>query len=172
MSTASAFSLEPMLCERAERPPEGREWRYELKLDGFRAIGRRSGRSTQLWSRNQKDFTRRFPGIAKQSLTCRATPRLTVRSWRTRRKRQTLFRPSSRLRPASALTVLVLPSFRAIAQGMSREELTPKRPFPASPVRADAAETGRTENEWPGKIILFRMRGASILRVILLRRHT
>ena len=49
----------------AERPPEGREWRYELKLDGYRAIGRRSGRSAQLWSRNQKDFTRRFAAVAK-----------------------------------------------------------------------------------------------------------
>ena len=54
-----------MLCEGAERPPEGRQWRYEPKLDGYRAIGRKSGRSAQLWSRNQKDFTRRFPGIAK-----------------------------------------------------------------------------------------------------------
>jgi bifunctional non-homologous end joining protein LigD len=54
-----------MLCEGVERLPEGREWRYELKLDGYRAIGRKSGRSTQLWSRNQKDFTRRFPAITK-----------------------------------------------------------------------------------------------------------
>jgi DNA ligase D-like protein (predicted ligase) len=54
-----------MLSERAERPPEGAEWRYELKLDGFRAIGRKSGRSLQLWSRNQKDFTRRFPDVVK-----------------------------------------------------------------------------------------------------------
>jgi hypothetical protein len=36
-----------------------------LKLDGFRAIGRKSGRGAQLWSRNQKDFTRRFPGVVK-----------------------------------------------------------------------------------------------------------
>src|SRR6266478_2607295 len=63
MSAATPFSFEPMLCESAERPPEGREWRYELKLDGFRAIGRKSGRSAQLWSRNQKDFTRRFPDV-------------------------------------------------------------------------------------------------------------
>jgi ATP-dependent DNA ligase len=54
-----------MLCESAERPPEGQEWRYELKLDGFREIGRKSGHSAQLWSRNQKDFTRRFPGVVK-----------------------------------------------------------------------------------------------------------
>jgi len=54
-----------MLCQSAERLPEGREWRYERKLDGFRAIGRKSGRSVQLWSRNQKDFARRFPEVAK-----------------------------------------------------------------------------------------------------------
>src|SRR5438105_7450290 len=65
MPTAKPFSFEPMLCESAERPPEGQEWRYELKLDGFRAIGRKSGRSTQHWSRNQKDVTRRFPDIVK-----------------------------------------------------------------------------------------------------------
>jgi ATP-dependent DNA ligase len=63
--TPKAFSFEPMLCEGVERPPEGRQWRYELKLDGYRAIGRKSGRSAQLWSRNQKNFTRRFPAVAK-----------------------------------------------------------------------------------------------------------
>jgi ATP-dependent DNA ligase len=65
MPFSKPFSFEPMLCESAERPPEGPDWRYELKLDGFRAIGRKSGRSAQLWSRNQKDFTRRFPSVVK-----------------------------------------------------------------------------------------------------------
>jgi bifunctional non-homologous end joining protein LigD len=64
--TEKSFSFEPMLCERAERPPEGREWRYELKLDGFRAIGPKSGGGVQLWSRKQKDFNRRFPGVVKE----------------------------------------------------------------------------------------------------------
>jgi bifunctional non-homologous end joining protein LigD len=50
---------------RASNDPEGVDWRYEIKLDGFRAIGRKSGRSAQLWSRNQKDFTRRFAAVAK-----------------------------------------------------------------------------------------------------------
>jgi ATP-dependent DNA ligase len=54
-----------MLCLGVERLPEGREWRYELKLDGFRAIGRKAGRSAQLWSRNQKHFARRFAGVVK-----------------------------------------------------------------------------------------------------------
>jgi bifunctional non-homologous end joining protein LigD len=65
MVALKPFSFEPMLCESAERPPEGSEWRYELKLDGFRAIGRKSGRRAQLWSRNQQDFTRRFPDVVK-----------------------------------------------------------------------------------------------------------
>jgi DNA ligase D-like protein (predicted ligase) len=54
-----------MLCQSTELPPEGPDWRYELKLDGFRAIGRKAGRTAQLWSRNQKDFTRRFPSVVK-----------------------------------------------------------------------------------------------------------
>jgi ATP-dependent DNA ligase len=65
MANRQPFSFEPMLCQWAERPPEGPEWRYELKLDGFRAIGRKSGRSAQLWSRILPDSTRRFPGVVK-----------------------------------------------------------------------------------------------------------
>jgi bifunctional non-homologous end joining protein LigD len=41
---------------------------YELKLDGFRSIGRKSGRGTQLWSRNHKDLSRRFPMVARALL--------------------------------------------------------------------------------------------------------
>jgi hypothetical protein len=61
----SVYSFQPMLCQSAENPLEGPGWRYEQKLDGFRSIGRKSGRSAQLWSRNQKDFTRRFPAMVK-----------------------------------------------------------------------------------------------------------
>jgi bifunctional non-homologous end joining protein LigD len=63
MVTPKPFSFEPMLCEHTERLPEGRKWRYELKLDGFRTIAGKSQRIVQLWSRNQKDFTCRFPGV-------------------------------------------------------------------------------------------------------------
>lgn len=65
VSTLRPFSLEPMLCQSAEPLPEGRDWRYELKLDGFRAIVRKAGRTAQLWSRNQKNFARRFPRVVK-----------------------------------------------------------------------------------------------------------
>ncbi|MBV8775381.1 MAG: hypothetical protein JO166_24070 [Deltaproteobacteria bacterium] len=65
MTASWPFLLEPMLCHGVERLTERREWRYELKLDGFRAIGRKAGRTGQLWSRNQKNFARRFPGVVK-----------------------------------------------------------------------------------------------------------
>ena len=61
----SALFFEPMLCETAEQPPEGPEWRYELKLDGYRAIGFKTDGQARLWSRNGKDFVRRFPEVAK-----------------------------------------------------------------------------------------------------------
>ena len=64
-----------MLCASVESPSEGRQWQYELKPDGFRAIGRKSGRITQLWSRNHKHFTHRFAGVANALLEL---PRETV----------------------------------------------------------------------------------------------
>jgi bifunctional non-homologous end joining protein LigD len=66
MSAKALF--EPMLCETAERPPEGPEWRYELELDGYRAIGFKTEGQAQLWSRNGRDFVRRFPEVAIPSL--------------------------------------------------------------------------------------------------------
>lgn len=33
-----AAFIEPMLLARAERLPEGANWSYELKLDGYRAL--------------------------------------------------------------------------------------------------------------------------------------
>ena len=62
---AKALFFEPMLCEKAEQPPEDPEWRYELKLDGYRAIGFTSEGRARLWSRNGKDFGRQFSEVAK-----------------------------------------------------------------------------------------------------------
>jgi ATP-dependent DNA ligase len=48
------------------RLPEGHDCRYEVKLDGFRAIARKSGLSAQFWSCDQKDLTRRYGSVAKR----------------------------------------------------------------------------------------------------------
>ena len=54
-----------MLLLRAERLPEDAQWSYELKLDGYRALAIKSGESVQLRSRNNKEFTSRYPAIAR-----------------------------------------------------------------------------------------------------------
>jgi DNA ligase D-like protein (predicted ligase) len=64
-SKTKAEFVQPMLLLRAERLPEGPNWLYELKLDGYRAIGARAEGRVHLWSRNEKDFGTRYPGITK-----------------------------------------------------------------------------------------------------------
>ena len=54
-----------MLLLRTEKLPEGPEWQMELKLDGYRSLAIKTGGNVQLRSRNDNDFTIRYPGIAK-----------------------------------------------------------------------------------------------------------
>src|SRR6266851_7882741 len=54
-----------MLCLSVEKLPEGPAWLYELKLDVYRAIGVRTKTGVELWSRNKRDFSRRFSNIAR-----------------------------------------------------------------------------------------------------------
>jgi ATP-dependent DNA ligase len=67
----NARFFEPMLCLATAKLPDGPEWQYELKLDGYRGIGIESKNRALLLSRNGKDFTRRFPAIARASRDCR-----------------------------------------------------------------------------------------------------
>lgn len=53
-----------MLLLRAETLPEGPDWLYELKLDGYRAIAIKSVGSTELRSRNNNDFAPRYPALS------------------------------------------------------------------------------------------------------------
>src|ERR1700737_172160 len=55
--------IEPMECALVSTLPEGSDWTYEVKLDGYRAIGVK-GPETILYSRNHKNFNKRFPQIA------------------------------------------------------------------------------------------------------------
>jgi DNA ligase D-like protein (predicted ligase) len=62
---AKAQFLQPMLCLAVARLPEGLAWQYEVKLDGYRAIGVRTKAGVELWSRNRRDFSRRFSNVAR-----------------------------------------------------------------------------------------------------------
>jgi bifunctional non-homologous end joining protein LigD len=63
---ARARFVQPMLLLRSETLPDDPvRWLYELKMDGYRAIAYKSGGTVQLRSRNQNDFSRRYPGIPR-----------------------------------------------------------------------------------------------------------
>jgi DNA ligase D-like protein (predicted ligase) len=57
--------IEPMLLLRTEKLPEGPDWAYEIKLDGYRALAFKAGGKLELRSRNDNDFALRYPSIAK-----------------------------------------------------------------------------------------------------------
>ncbi len=52
-----------MLSKSADVIPEGAEWHYEPKWDGFRCIVFRDGDDIELTSRNERPFTRYFPEL-------------------------------------------------------------------------------------------------------------
>src|ERR1051325_4991515 len=62
---AKAQFIDPMLLLRTDKLPEGDDWQYELKLDGYRAIAFKSGGQVHLRSRNDNEFDRRYPAIVK-----------------------------------------------------------------------------------------------------------
>ena len=64
-SKVQAKFIEPMLLLRTESLPEGDGWLLELKLDGYRAIAFKTGGKVHLRSRNDKDFSAKYPAIAK-----------------------------------------------------------------------------------------------------------
>src|SRR5256885_5485312 len=63
--TASARFIEPMLLLRTDSLPSGEQWLYELKLDGYRAIGFKRNGDVSLRSRNDNDFSGRYPAVVK-----------------------------------------------------------------------------------------------------------
>jgi bifunctional non-homologous end joining protein LigD len=64
--------VEPMKCRLMEKLPEGHDWVYEIKFDGFRGLAIKNGSAVQLLSRNNKDLGSKFPGVlrALQKLPC------------------------------------------------------------------------------------------------------
>jgi len=54
-----------MLLLRSDSLPSGRQWLYELKLDGYRAIAFKRNGVVYLRSRNDNDFNARYPDVVK-----------------------------------------------------------------------------------------------------------
>lgn len=52
------------LAKLASRIPEGEDWLYEMKYDGYRIVAYVEGNQAQLITRNGNDYTKRFADIA------------------------------------------------------------------------------------------------------------
>src|SRR5215831_8948080 len=56
--------IPPMLATLVRTLPEGPEWEYELKLDGYRLQAIKDGDKVRLYSGRGNDFTSKFAKIA------------------------------------------------------------------------------------------------------------
>jgi DNA ligase D-like protein (predicted ligase) len=57
--------LKPMLLLRTEKLPDSADWVYQLKVDGYRAIAYKDSGKVFVRSRNDNDFTMRYPSITR-----------------------------------------------------------------------------------------------------------
>ena len=57
--------IPPMLLLQKENLPEGPDWLYELKLDGYRALAIKRDAKVYLRSRNDNEFSSRYRDVAK-----------------------------------------------------------------------------------------------------------
>ncbi len=55
----------PMLAKRVDDIPEGDQWIFEPKWDGFRAIVFRDGEDILIQSRDTKSLNRYFPDLVE-----------------------------------------------------------------------------------------------------------
>ena len=60
-----ASFIEPMECLAVPKLHDGAQWVYELKLDGYRAIGLKSDHGVRLLSRRNNSFNRQYPLIVE-----------------------------------------------------------------------------------------------------------
>ena len=67
-----------MAAQLVDKLPDGPEWLYELKLDGYRALLIKNGTQLEIRSRNDKNLTRMYPRVAAAGL------RLTLTKYRDR----------------------------------------------------------------------------------------
>ena len=60
----AAIPFPPMEAELVRELPEGDEWQYEPKWDGFRGLLENASGELRLWSRNARPLLRYFPELA------------------------------------------------------------------------------------------------------------
>ena len=63
--TAMPEFVQPQLATLMTEAPKGDEWLHELKFDGYRLLCFLERGHVRLWTRNQKDWTEKFPDVVK-----------------------------------------------------------------------------------------------------------
>src|SRR5215472_16459427 len=66
LPSREAGFVEPMECLAVSRLPEGPEWVYEIKLDGYRALAINSNGKLSLYSRRRKSFNRQYQHVFEE----------------------------------------------------------------------------------------------------------
>ncbi|HYI35185.1 MAG TPA: ATP-dependent DNA ligase [Thermoleophilaceae bacterium] len=66
MSLPLGPPIKPQLAKSAKKLPEGDQWRYEPKWDGFRTLVFKDGDEVYLQSRGGKPMNRYFPDVVEQ----------------------------------------------------------------------------------------------------------
>ena len=64
--------MAPMAATSVQALPDGERWQYEVKWDGYRALILKGGVSVRIRSRNDKDLTAAYPGVAAAAARLRA----------------------------------------------------------------------------------------------------
>jgi DNA ligase D-like protein (predicted ligase) len=72
---ATNHFIEPMYARLVNELPDGKEWLYEVKFDGYRCLAGRDSKKVTLWSRRENLFTDQFPQIAQ---ACERLPKDTL----------------------------------------------------------------------------------------------
>ncbi|MBX3526117.1 MAG: DNA ligase D [Rhodoblastus sp.] len=60
--------IPPQLCGQTETPPEGADWLYEMKYDGYRLQLAVAGNDARLYTRSGLDWSHKFSAIAADAL--------------------------------------------------------------------------------------------------------
>jgi len=63
LTVCKAAFVKPMECLSVSKLPEGKQWVYEVKLDGYRAVAVKADLDLTLYSRQQKVLNKQFPHI-------------------------------------------------------------------------------------------------------------
>lgn len=58
-------NVAPMLATLTQEPFDGDDWLFEIKWDGYRAIGSWDAKKAELYSRNQKKINQKYPSVTE-----------------------------------------------------------------------------------------------------------